>query len=118
METSISKSKSIMEINEIDLSIDNDIVDILKKNGFNKVTWTREEIKNWLRINFNVFVDILPLYNESDLPLTKTNRPLPYCFYVWEWHNDVFNIEEAKKFSKYEDAENYGILIHLKMIYE
>ena len=73
-----------MEINEIDLSIDDNIVAILKKNGFNKVTWTREEIKNWLRINFNIFVDILPLYNESDLPLTKTNRPLPYCFYVWE----------------------------------
>ena len=41
------------------------------------------------------------------------------CFVdIWEWHNDVFNIEEAKKFTKYEDAENYGILIHLKMIYE
>ena len=73
-----------MEINEIDLSIDNDIVAILKKNGFNKVTWTREEIKNWLRINFNIFVDVLPLYNESDLPLILIFRnPLKFSKLVF-----------------------------------
>ena len=97
---------------------DNNITFPKNKTEYKKsnIAVTQDVIKNWLREKHNIFIDIIPFYNEEDLPLTKTNRPKPKGYFVWDYYDEDFSEQEVGKFNNYEDALEEGLINGLKLI--
>ena len=77
---------------------------------------TQSFLKKWLREEHNIFIDVVFFYNEEDLPLTKTNRPKPKGYFVWNYYDEYFSEDKTEKFNNYEDALEVGLINGLKLI--
>jgi len=71
-------------------------------------------LKKWLRDKFNIIVDVATLYEEHHLPITKNNNPKPKGYFIWENWNGDFCEDNAKIFDTYEEALEYGLILHCK----
>ena len=77
---------------------------------------TQSLLQKWLRDNHNIIIDVVAYYDEKDLPLTKTNKPKPKGYFVWNYYDENFTEEKAIKFSDYEEALEIGLLEALNLI--
>lgn len=73
-------------------------------------------LQKWLRETHNIIVDVVSYYDESDLPLTKINKAKPKGYFAWDYYDEDFSEEKAKKFETYEEALEWGLQNALQLI--
>lgn len=59
----------------------------------------------FFREKYNLILDILPFFDENQLPLSLKNIVKPKGYLVWNYYDEHFNEEKALKFDSYEQAE-------------
>lgn len=59
----------------------------------------------WFRDKYNLILDILPFYDEEQLPLSLTNKQKPKGYFIWDYYDDEFDLENSLNYKIYEEAE-------------
>ena len=59
----------------------------------------------WFRDKYNLILDILPFYDEEQLPLSLTNKQKPKGYFIWDYYDDEFDLENPINYKIYEEAE-------------
>lgn len=59
----------------------------------------------WFRDKYNLILDILPFYDEEQLPLSLTNKQKPKDYFIWDYYDDEFDLENSPNYKIYEEAE-------------
>jgi len=59
----------------------------------------------WFRDKYNLILDILPFYDEEQLPLSLTNKQKPKGYFIWDYYDDEFDLENSPNYKIYEEAE-------------
>lgn len=77
---------------------------------------TQSLLQKWFRDNFNIILDIVPYYDESDLPLSPERIGKPLNYFVWGTYDEDFSPEEAPKFPTYEDALEHALQTAFNLI--
>ena len=75
----------------------------MRKEDCNAPTFS--QCFRWFREEYNLLLDIVAYYGESQLPLTYNNKQKPKGYFVWDLYDENFNEDKALKFKTYEEAE-------------
>lgn len=59
----------------------------------------------FFRDKYNLILDILPFYDEEQLPLSYQNQQKPKGYFIWNYYDDSFEIENSINYKTYEEAE-------------
>ncbi len=112
-----SREGNKIEIGTIESAFNVNNKDMAGSNVYDKIARpTQSLLQKWMRDVHNILIDVIPFYNEEDLPLTKTNRPKPKGYFVWDYYDEDFSEAKAEKFTNYEDASEQALIEGLKLI--
>lgn len=77
---------------------------------------TQSLLQKWLRDKFFIQIDVVAYYDEEQLPLHKDKIQKPKGYFFWNYYDEVFCEDKAKKFETYEEALELGLQESLKLI--